>query len=404
MKAVVRVPNILSFSHKQLTDWFLSNGAESYRSSQVFDWMYKKGANSFAEMSNIPVSLQETLQRSFAYGSLSIAKESTSNDGTVKRLYKLFDNYVIETVHMTYRDDRQTVCVSSQAGCAMNCSFCATGQQGFKRQLRSAEIFEQVWNFHRQLVRTNDRCTNIVFMGMGEPLANLQNVLPAISLISSNLDMSPRRITVSTVGLAPQILELAKETSPPVRLAISLHASTDEKRSEIVPINKKYPIKEVLGACREYIAATGRRVSFEYALIEGVNDTKEEAISLAQVLKAHGLPMMLCHVNVIPLNPTSAFVGRGSSKERVAEFTRELTRRTGMDVTVRVKRGIDIAAGCGQLAGTRGDELRKGSVVPTQPVVPTPVVEEKPEEERLPVQSRRRNPLAPVNSCDARFL
>lgn len=240
--------------------------------------------------------------------------------------------------------ERNTICVSSQAGCAMNCSFCATGQAGFQRNLSTGEIVEQIIFFARRLMHQGERLTNLVFMGMGEPFANYGAVQEAIARLTDpqGFNFGARRITISTVGLVPGIEKFTAERSQ-VNLAVSLHAATDELRSEMMPINRRYPLDVLMKACRDYVETTRRRLSFEWALISGVNDTPQQARLLAQRIRG-----MLCHVNMIPLNPTPGFGGRASTKERIAAFRAELDHY-GIPNSVRERRGIDISAGCGQL-------------------------------------------------------
>jgi len=240
---------------------------------------------------------------------------------------------------------RNTLCISSQAGCAMGCVFCATGQMGFKRHLSSGEIVAQVMYYARQLNDENNVVTNIVLMGMGEPFHNYENTLDAIDRLNDQegYALGARRFTISTVGLVPAIRRFAAEKRQ-INLAISLHAADDDLRSSMLPVNKRYPIDELLLACREYIAVTGRRVTFEWALINEVNDTPEQAILLAKKLKG-----MLCHVNAIPLNPTMGYSGQATSHAR-AELFKKILEEHGISCTIRLRRGIDIQAGCGQLA------------------------------------------------------
>lgn len=241
---------------------------------------------------------------------------------------------------------RRTLCISTQAGCAMGCVFCATGQMGFKRHLSSGEIIAQVMYYARMLKQENQAVTNIVLMGMGEPFHNYDNTMKAIDRLNDpeGYNFGARRFTISTVGLVPMIRRFADEKRQ-VNLAISLHAADDQSRVAMLPINKKYRIDDVLEACRYYIARTGRRVTFEWALIHGVNDTPEVARQLASKLKG-----MLCHVNAIPLNPTAGYQGQATDRERAALFKKTL-EQAGIPCTIRMKRGIDIQAGCGQLAG-----------------------------------------------------
>jgi 23S rRNA (adenine2503-C2)-methyltransferase len=259
---------------------------------------------------------------------------------------------MIEAVLMRYDPDtftgrgRRTLCISTQAGCAMGCVFCATGQMGFKRHLSSGEIVAQVMYYARMLKEQNEVVTNIVLMGMGEPFHNYDNTMAAIDRLNDpdGYKFGARRFTISTVGLVPMIRRFADEKRQ-VNLAISLHAADDESRVSMLPINKKYKIDDVIEACRYYVSKTGRRVTFEWALIHGVNDTPEVARRLASRLKG-----LLCHVNAIPLNPTAGYQGRATDRQRAA-FFKETLEQAGIPCTIRMKRGIDIQAGCGQLAG-----------------------------------------------------
>jgi 23S rRNA (adenine2503-C2)-methyltransferase len=244
-------------------------------------------------------------------------------------------------------DRRRTLCISTQAGCAMGCVFCATGQMGFKRHLSSGEIVAQVMYYARLLNEQNERVTNIVLMGMGEPFHNYDNTMAAIDRLNDadGYAFGARRFTISTVGLVPSIRRFADETRQ-VNLAVSLHAADDETRGEMMPVNKRYPIAEVIEACRYYVTKTGRRITFEWALIHGVNDTPETARRLASLLKG-----LNCHVNAIPLNPTTGYHGKATDRQR-AEIFKETLEQAGVPCTIRMRRGIDIAAGCGQLAGS----------------------------------------------------
>jgi 23S rRNA (adenine2503-C2)-methyltransferase len=277
-----------------------------------------------------------------ALGTLTVATEQASRDGTVKRLYRLHDGHLIESVLMKYTDGRRTACISSQAGCAMGCVFCATGQMGFGRHLTPTEIFEQVWRYDRALKADGERLSNVVLMGMGEPFHNYTSVVTAMRRMNQDLGIGARHITVSTVGIVPKIKELATEGIQ-VTLAVSLHAATDAARSVLMPVNRKWSVEDLVRACRDYVDQTHRRVTFEWALIEGQTDTVEEAHRLGHLLSG-----LLCHVNLIPLNPTGGYGGRPSAPERVKRFVRTLGRH-GVPASVRVRRGIDIDAGCGQL-------------------------------------------------------
>jgi 23S rRNA (adenine2503-C2)-methyltransferase len=277
--------------------------------------------------------------------------EQTSDGGeTVKWLWALDDGTTIETVLMHYAD-RSTVCISSQAGCAMGCGFCATGQAGFDRQLRVGEIVEQVVRASRRARADGRRLSNVVFMGMGEPLANYDATWGAVERLHADLGLSARHLTVSTVGIVPGIRRLAAEALP-VNLAVSLHAADDELRDELVPINRRYPLSTLMDACSGYLLAKGRRLSFEWALIDGVNDRDRDARLLVERSRSLPLP---AHVNLIPLNPTPGYAVRGTPPSRVREF-RDLLREGGVNATVRRTRGTDIDAACGQLRATHGTE------------------------------------------------
>jgi len=300
-------------------------------------------------MVNIPKKLRHDLNEHTTIGTLELAVEMVSKDGTVKRAYRLWDGQLIESVLMPYDDGRNTACISSQAGCAMGCVFCATGQMGFARQLTPSEIFEQVARFSAELKSKDQRLTNIVLMGMGEPLANYRNVMEALRRVNVELGVGARRITVSTVGVVPSIRKLMEDDLQ-VKLAVSLHCAEDEERTALLPANGRYGgLDELMTAVREYIDVTKRRMTFEWALIEGQNDTPEVARSIGRLLKRFGIRKDMVHVNLIPLNPTGGFVGSPSAKGRVDEFVRVLGVEFGISATPRVRRGIDIEAGCGQL-------------------------------------------------------
>ncbi len=327
-------------------------GQPAYRARQIVEWLYKHKVTSFDQMTNLPRALREQLAEATRIGVLEPAGEQFSSDGeTIKRLFRLPDGQLIESVLMDYDDGRHTACISTQAGCAMGCVFCATGQMGFARNLTSGEIVEQAIQFARELEAQGDRLSNIVLMGMGEPLHNYDHTLHAIRTLNDpeGLGIGQRHITMSTVGLVPAIRRFADENIQ-AGLAVSLHAATDDERSKLLPINRRYPIHELMDAVNEYINKTGRRVTFEWALIRGENDTVEQANKLGQLL--HGV---LCHVNLIPLNPTGGYGGAPSDSTRVAAFQAELERHK-VSSTVRVRRGIDIQAGCGQL---KADVLKR---------------------------------------------
>jgi 23S rRNA (adenine2503-C2)-methyltransferase len=337
--------NFYALSQTELEALLGEWGQARFRAKQIWDWVYEKGVTDYAAMSNLPAALRERLQAEVSMGVLELATEQVSEDGTVKRLYRLRDGQLIESVLMKYKDGRRTACISSQAGCAMGCVFCATGQMGFARHLDAAEIVEQAQRYSAELKEQGERLSNVVLMGMGEPFHNYESVLAAIRILMRDLGIGARHITVSTVGLVPQIRRFAQEGLQ-VRLAISLHASDDQTRSALLPINRKYGIDELLEACRDYVAATGRRITFEWALIRGETDTPEQAEELGRRLRG-----LSCHVNVIPLNPTQGFAGEASGTNRVHRFV-EVLAQHGVHATIRVRRGIDIDAGCGQLKAT----------------------------------------------------
>jgi len=337
--------SLLDISLEHLTQRLETWGEPQFRAQQIWQAIYHDLATSPDEITTLPKWLREKLKAEFTLGSLSPAAEARSSDGqTRKRLFRLPDGKSIEAVLMGY-EKRRTTCISTQAGCAMGCVFCATGQMGFRRHLRAGEIVEQVLWFARELKANGDRLTNIVVMGMGEPFHNYEATMAAVDLLNdpAGFNFGARRITLSTVGLAPMIERFAAERRQ-VNLAVSLHAATDELRSELLPINKKYPLDVLFEAVRKYYALTKRRVTFEWALIQGKNDTAAQARALADL--AVGLP---CHVNVIPLNPTRDYAGQATTRERAAAFKAAL-ESCGLPCTIRVRRGIDINAGCGQLA------------------------------------------------------
>jgi len=317
----------------------LLSAEPAYRLRQV--WRSLCLGREPAEMTDLPLALRSRLGEALPPG-LRMSDRSTNADGdTTKWLWSLADGAQVETVLMTYRSGRVTVCISTQAGCAMACSFCATGQAGFQRQLTTGEIVEQVIRARRG--STAGRLTNVVFMGMGEPLANYGAVWAAVERLHGELGLSARHLTISTVGLVPGILRLAGEALP-VKLAVSLHAANDALRDELVPINKRYPLDVLIDACGSWAAAKGRRLSFEWALIDGVNDHRSDADELVGLVRPLG-----AHVNLIPLNPTPGYATRGTSAVGVIAFRDRLTA-AGVNATVRQNRGTDIAAACGQLA------------------------------------------------------
>jgi 23S rRNA (adenine2503-C2)-methyltransferase len=342
-----------------------SLGEPGYRADQIAWWVYQRLATSFEEMTDLPQSLRQKLAEAATLSSLTPVDEKVSADGqTRKVLFRLDDGRTIESSLMLYAPsdssrERRTVCVSTQVGCTIDCPFCATGQQGFERNLRPGEIIEQILYFMRlvnaeQPVNKEQNLarrpvTNVVFMGMGEPLANYEAVWQTVVMLNSKngLGLGARQITISTVGLVPQIKKLASE-SVHVELAISLHAANDELRNKLVPINKRYPLRQLIPACREYFENTGRRPTFEYALFQGVNDSLSHARELANLLKG-----LNCQVNLIGGNPTKCKDFAPSPRKKVLEFQKQL-QESGVSSTVRVSKGIDIEAGCGQLRSRFG--------------------------------------------------
>jgi 23S rRNA (adenine2503-C2)-methyltransferase len=336
----------------------------AYRAKQIWQGLYQHLYDSPEQFTNLSKSLRERLAENAAFSPFKVKMYLDSSDGfTRKTLFELPDKNLIEAVLMRYGDPadsphpypspkgrgekaRRTLCISTQAGCAMGCVFCATGQMGFKRHLSSGEIIAQVLYYARMLKEQNEVVTNIVLMGMGEPFHNYDNTMEAIDRLNdpNGFNFGARRFTISTVGLVPQIRRFADEKRQ-VNLAVSLHAADDESRAAMLPVNKKYNIDEVLDACRYYVAQTHRRITFEWALIHGVNDSPEVAKKLAARLQG-----LLCHVNAIPLNPTTGYNGQATSRERAVKFKVSL-EQAGVPCTIRVRRGVDIHAGCGQLAG-----------------------------------------------------
>jgi 23S rRNA (adenine2503-C2)-methyltransferase len=331
----------------------ISMGEPAYRARQLLAWVYQRLAVSIDEMTDLPQAFRQKLAQQVNLHTLTPIHEARAKDGTVKILFNLKDGKTVETALMKFPSTggkhRYTVCISTQVGCPIGCPFCATGQQGFERNLTPGEIIDQVLYFARYLQdktigREGERIKNIVFMGMGEPLVNYGALWQAIEMLNSpdGFGLSARSMTISTAGLIPGIERLSNEKLQ-VGLAISLHASDNKLRDKLVPINKKYPLEELIPACREYFACTGRRVSFEYALFNGVNDSIVQAQSLADLIQG-----MNCHVNLISANQTTNQKMQPSPRNTVLAFQQELKNR-GINCTLRLSRGQDIDAGCGQL-------------------------------------------------------
>jgi len=319
----------------------------AYRAKQIWEGLYQQFWGSPDDFSALPRSLRQKLGEALEFSHLTLETVLDSSDGeTRKSLFRLPDGQPIEAVRMEY-SRRRTLCISTQAGCAMGCVFCATGQMGFRRNLTCGEIVEQVIYYARQLKQKGEHVTNVVVMGMGEPFHNYEATLGAIDRLNDpqGFNLGARHFTISTVGLTPAIRRFAAERRQ-VNLAVSLHAADDSLRTSMLPVNRKYPIVQVLAACREYVEQTHRRITFEWALIDHINDTPEQATRLADLLKG-----LLCHVNVIPLNPTQQYDGKATTRERALAF-QAILEQHGVPCTIRLRRGIDIQAGCGQLAGT----------------------------------------------------
>ena len=348
-------PSLYDLSLPQLEARIEALGEAAYRARQVWEWAYRRFAQSYEEMTNLPSALRERLSEELPFPALTVVAELTSDDRlTRKRLIRLGDGKLIEAVLMLYdpRSDsrgRATVCVSSQAGCAMGCVFCATGQAGFDRNLTTGEIVAQVVGFAReQADARRGPITNVVFMGMGEPMANYRAVWAAVETLTDadGMDMAARHITISTVGHIPGIRKLAEEPLQ-VGLAVSLHAPDEALRERLIPTAHRYPLPAIIDACRDYVEKTHRRVTFEYCLMDGVNDSPEQARALAALLRG-----MNCHVNLIPVNPTPDDSIRRPARARTLAFQRELSAK-GVPCTVRVEKGVEISAACGQLRGER---------------------------------------------------
>ncbi len=359
----IKKTDLLSLTVQEMQQWLVERGEAPYRARQIYSWLYQYLITDFSAMTNLPLALRSLLAQEASIGPVVVRSELHSKDDrTRKVLLELSDGKLIESVLMLYppigeSSARATVCVSSQAGCAYGCTVCATGQMGFDRHLSAGEIVAQVLFFARQLQAAPwsaqglpgstpiDRITNIVLMGMGEPLHNYDNVLQALRILNcpAGFNLGARHMTVSTVGLVPAIRKLSQEPLQ-VNLAISLHAPTDELRNQTMPVNRKYPLKDLLAACKDYIASTGRQVTFEYVLLAGVNDTAEHAHQLGALLA----PLkQFAHVNCIPVNVTSADY-RPPGGEAIRAF-RDILFEHGVSNSVRAERGDDIAAACGQL-------------------------------------------------------
>ena len=352
--------NLLDFDAEGLTAWFSQQGEKPFRARQVLRWIHHFGESDFNAMTDIAKSLREKLIATATVSPLPTISDKLSDDGTRKFLFDVGNRNAVETVFIP-EDDRGTLCISSQAGCALECAFCSTGRQGFNRNLSTAEIIGQLWQANRALgyIPTSGNCgeriiSNVVLMGMGEPLANFDNLVPALRLMLDDnvYGLSRRRVTVSTSGIVPAMDRLA-ETCP-VALAVSLHAPTDGLRDKLVPINRKYPLAELMAACQRYLVHAPRDfITFEYVMLEGVNDSDADARALLHLVR--DVP---CKFNLIPFNPFPASGFHRSPAERIRRFASILIN-AGIVTTTRKTRGDDIDAACGQLAGQVQDRSRR---------------------------------------------
>ena len=349
--------NLLGLDKKAMQDFFVSVGEKPYRADQVLKWIHFNGVQDFQAMTNISKDLRQKLMDMAEIAIPQVIYEKAAEDGTYKWLLRLSDGNCIETVFIPEKT-RGTLCISSQVGCILNCDFCSTGKQGFNRNLSTAEIISQLWIAVRKLSKTNGQhdhaITNVVMMGMGEPLLNFDNVIPALNIMLDDFayGLSKRRVTVSTAGVVPAMYQL-REISD-VALAVSLHAPNDELRNQIVPLNKKYPLKELMQVCKDYFKEDRRRsITMEYVMLAGVNDTPQHAKQLIQVLDG-----VRAKVNLIPFNPFPHTPYQRSDMNTINHF-RDILMKAGLNTTIRRTRGDDIDAACGQLVGQVKDRTRR---------------------------------------------
>ncbi len=345
--------NLLDLDRPAMVEWFRARGEKPFRAQQVVKWIHQQGVDDFDLMTNLAKPLREALKREACIRGPVVASVQRSADGTRKWLFELTDGNRIETVYIP-EPDRATLCISSQVGCALNCSFCSTAQQGFNRNLSAAEIIGQLWMANRLLAAEGQaQVSNVVFMGMGEPLLNLDQVLRAVHLMQDDFAyaLSKRRVTLSTAGVVPGLQRLARESD--ISLALSLHAPNDALRDELVPLNRKYRIEAVLQACKAYVGEGRRRVTIEYVMLADVNDSDQHAHDLARVLA-----QVPSKVNLIPFNPFPAARYKRSSARRIERF-RDILYAHGVVTITRRTRGEDIDAACGQLAGDFEDRTRR---------------------------------------------
>lgn len=350
--------DLRNLTQDELVDYVESLGQPAFRGRQIMSWLYRPGITDFAQMTDLAKKFREVLSDHAMMSQFSDPLIQRSKDGCVKFGFKLEDGQMIESV-LIPESDRSTLCVSSQVGCAMNCSFCLTATMGFIRNLTPSEIVNQVCavgDFLRNEPKGKligpDRVTNIVFMGMGEPLNNLENLIKSISILTEQrgLDMTNRRITVSTCGIVNKMLELGEQTN--ANLAISLHAVDDVTRDSLMPVNNRYPLDELLQACRDYPMAKRKRIMFEYILLKDINDSDEQALELTKILK--DIP---CKINLLPYNESPGLPFKSPSRNRVYAF-QKIVRDAGYSVFIRTSRGEDISAACGQLAKHKGNEVQ----------------------------------------------
>ncbi|MCO5229202.1 MAG: 23S rRNA (adenine(2503)-C(2))-methyltransferase RlmN [Thermomicrobiales bacterium] len=339
-----RLVGFYDLSVEDLTDRLETLGAPRFRAKQMYNWGYEHFVESYGDMKNLPAALQEQLEENLPFRTMEMVDRKVTDDGdTYKLLYETFDGQVVETVLMLY-PDRATVCVSCQVGCAVGCAFCATGLGGLTRSLSAGEIVQQTVDAARQAKALGRNLTNLVMMGMGEPLQNYAETMKFINIIHDprGLNFGARRITISTSGIVPRIDALADEPLQ-LNLAVSLHAPNNDLRGQLVPVNGRWPVEDLLAACDRYIAKTGRRISFEYALMNGINNSDEVAHELGELLRGR-----LCHVNVIPFNPVEVLDFERPTVEMIDRFA-AIVQSHGVPTTVRYSRGVEIDAACGQL-------------------------------------------------------
>ena len=346
----IKMKNIKNYNLEELKQELISLGEKPFRAEQIFNWLYKEKVKEFDEMTNLSLELREKLKQNYTMCNFNILKKQESSDGTKKYLFDVLDGNAIETVLMQYHHGK-TICVSSQIGCKMGCKFCASTGIAFIRNLTTGEIVEQVLAVEQDI---GEAVSNIVFMGIGEPFDNYENVMKAVRLINhpKGLNIGARHISISTSGVVPRIYDFANEDLQ-CTLSISLHATNNEKRSQMMPVNNAYPIEELMKACREYIAKTNKRISFEYALAKDNNDNLQDAKELVKLLKG-----MICHVNLIPINPIKNGKFAKSSNENIIKF-RDYLNEHGIVATIRRELGSDIDAACGQLRRNNFEEQKE---------------------------------------------